>query len=52
MGRDNKQGKSKSKDSLPQTPKNQKITPNEIQAEFAREFSELKQNNLNQKRKK
>jgi len=41
MGRDNKQGKSKNKDSLPQTPKNQKIKPNEVQEEFAREFAEL-----------
>ncbi|MFB5086398.1 YfhD family protein [Psychrobacillus sp. PGGUH221] len=53
MGRDNKQGKSKNKDSLPQTPKNQKIKPNEIQEEFSREFAELREkgtNKLNNKK--
>ena len=42
MGRDNKQGKSNNKDSLPQTPKNLKIKPSDIQEEFAKEFEELK----------
>ena len=30
MGRDNKQGQSNNKGSLPQTPKNQKIAPNKV----------------------
>ncbi|MEI4769127.1 YfhD family protein [Psychrobacillus sp. FJAT-51614] len=47
MGRDNKQGKSKNKDSLPQTPKNQKIKPNEIQEEFSSEFAELGEKGTN-----
>lgn len=51
MGRDNKQGKSKNKDSLPQTPKNQKIKPNEVQEEFSREFAELGGNVTKKKRK-
>lgn len=50
MGRDNKQGKSQNKDTLPQTPKNQKIKPNEIQEEFAREFGELELNESMKKR--
>ncbi|TQR09282.1 YfhD family protein [Psychrobacillus soli] len=50
MGRDNKQGKSKNKDTLPQTPKNQKIKPNNVQEEFAAEFAELKQNTSKKKR--
>lgn len=41
MGRDNKQGKSKNKNSLPQTPKNEKIAPNNVQAEFAQELTDL-----------
>ncbi|MFF2753179.1 YfhD family protein [Psychrobacillus sp. NPDC058041] len=51
MGRDNKQGKSKNKDTLPQTPKNQKIKPNEVQEEFSREFAELGENGTKKKRK-
>ncbi|WP_342782153.1 YfhD family protein [Psychrobacillus soli] len=50
IGRDNKQGKSKNKDTLPQTPKNQKIKPNNVQEEFAAEFAELKQNTSKKKR--
>jgi len=50
MGRDNKQGKSKSKDTLPQTPKSQKIKPNDVQAEFASEFAELRANKSKKKR--
>lgn len=41
MGRDNKQGKSNNKNSLPQTPKNQKIAPNQVKEEFSRELTEL-----------
>lgn len=41
MGRNNNQGHSKNKSSLPQTPKNQKIAPNEVQAEFAQEITDL-----------
>lgn len=50
IGRDNKQGKSKNKDTLPQTPKNQKIKPNNVQEEIAAEFAELKENNSKKKR--
>ncbi|WP_144510316.1 YfhD family protein [Bacillus sp. FJAT-22090] len=50
MGRDNKQGKSKNKDTLPQTPKNQKIKPNDVQEEFAEEFAELRKNTPKKKR--
>lgn len=41
MGRDNKQGKSQNKGSLPQTPKNQKIAPDKVKEEFSQEFTEL-----------
>lgn len=41
MGRNNNQGHSKNKSALPQTPKNQKIAPNEVQAEFAQEIADL-----------
>lgn len=41
MGRDNKQGQSNNKASLPQTPKNQKIAPNKVSEEFSQEFMEL-----------
>nr|WP_157764876.1 YfhD family protein [Solibacillus sp. R5-41] len=41
MGRDNKQGKSSNKGSLPQTPKNQKIAPNKVREEFSKEFTDL-----------
>ncbi|MDI2586852.1 YfhD family protein [Psychrobacillus sp. NEAU-3TGS] len=51
IGRDNKQGKSKNKDTLPQTPKNQKINPNNVQEEFAAEFAELRENHSKKKRK-
>ena len=43
MGRDNKQGQSNNKNSLPQTPKNQKIAPNKMREEVAQELSELEQ---------
>ena len=42
MGRDNKQGQSSNKGSLPQTPKNQKIAPNKVREEFAQELADLK----------
>ncbi|MFC6334223.1 YfhD family protein [Paenibacillus septentrionalis] len=41
MGRNNNQGHSKNKSSLPQTPKNEKIAPNEVQEEFAQEIADL-----------
>lgn len=41
MGRDNKQGKSQNKGSLPQTPKTQKIAPNKAKEEFSKEFESL-----------
>ena len=43
MGRDDQKGKSNNKQSLPQTPKNQKIKPEDMKEEVAREFAELKQ---------
>lgn len=41
MGRDNKQGKSKNKRSLPQTPANEKIAPSQAKEEVAAELMEL-----------
>jgi len=41
MGRNNNQGKSKNKSSLPQTPKNQKIAADQVQEEFAQEIADL-----------
>lgn len=41
MGRDNKQGQSNNKGSLPQTPKNQKIAPNKVYEEFSQELTDL-----------
>lgn len=41
MGRDNKQGKSHNKGSLPQTPKNQKIAPDKVKEEFSQELTDL-----------
>ncbi|QQP11711.1 hypothetical protein FJQ98_21390 [Lysinibacillus agricola] len=45
MGRDNKQGKSANKGSLPQTPKTKKIAPNKASEkaneEFSQEFTDL-----------
>lgn len=43
MGRDDSAGKGTNKQSLPQTPKNQKIAPNKMKAEIAKEFDELHQ---------
>lgn len=42
MGRDDKVGKSNNAKSLPQTPKNQKISPKDMKEEVAREFLELR----------
>lgn len=44
MGRDDKKGKSNNKDTLPQTPKNLKIKPKEVQTEFSRELDALHEN--------
>lgn len=54
MGRDNKQGKSKNKASLPQTPANQKIAPSQAREEVAKELAELEKlttHNRNQPKK-
>lgn len=47
LGRDNKQGSSNNKASLPQTPKNQKIKPGNMKEEISMELAEL--GNLNPK---
>lgn len=52
MGRDNKQGQSNNKGSLPQTPKNLKIVPSRVQEEFARELMELDELAMKKKRGK
>ena len=41
MGRDDSAGKGTNKQSLPQTPKNQKISPNKAREEMANELNEL-----------
>lgn len=41
MGRDDSQGKSNNTNSLPQTPKSQKIAPNKMKEEIAEELDEL-----------
>jgi len=43
MGRDDSQGKSNNTNSLPQTPKNLKISPNKVHEEFAQELDELEE---------
>ncbi|HWL24525.1 MAG TPA: hypothetical protein VNR38_12395 [Ureibacillus sp.] len=43
MGRDDSQGKSNNTRSLPQTPKNLKISPNKVHEEFAQELDELEE---------
>lgn len=43
MGRDEHKGKGNNSKSLPQTPKNQKIQPGDMNEEFAKEFAELSQ---------
>ncbi|MBK3493829.1 YfhD family protein [Viridibacillus sp. YIM B01967] len=52
MGRDNKQGKSQNKSTLPQTPKNQKIAPNKVQEEFSQELADLEKLATKKKQKK
>ncbi|MEY9975144.1 hypothetical protein [Lysinibacillus sp. RC79] len=47
MGRDNKQGQSANKGSLPQTPKNQKIAPNKVSEKASEEFSQEFMNMIN-----
>ncbi|MFF2796003.1 hypothetical protein [Lysinibacillus xylanilyticus] len=47
MGRDNKQGQSANKGSLPQTPKNQKIAPNKVSEKAVEEFSQEFMNMIN-----
>lgn len=47
MGRDNKQGTSANKGSLPQTPKNQKIAPNMASEKASEEFSQEFMNMIN-----
>lgn len=41
MGRDDKKGSSHNKDTLPQTPKNEKIAPNKVKEEFSKELIEI-----------
>ena len=41
MGRDDSKSKGTNKESLPQTPKNQKIAPNKVREEIANELDEL-----------
>lgn len=43
MGRDEHTKGSNNAKSLPQTPKNQKIKPKDMQEEIAKEFAELRQ---------
>lgn len=52
MGRNNNQGHSKNKGSLPQTPSNQKIAPNEVQEEFAQEIADLTKSTQKRSKKK
>ncbi|MFJ8512463.1 hypothetical protein [Lysinibacillus xylanilyticus] len=47
MGRDNKQGQSANKGSLPQTPKNQKIAPEKVSEKAVEEFSQEFMNMIN-----
>ncbi|WP_339249329.1 YfhD family protein [Sporosarcina sp. FSL W8-0480] len=52
MGRDNHNNKTgNNKNSLPQTPKNQKINPKDMREEIAKEFAELRGDNKNKKKK-
>ncbi len=41
MGRDDKKGSSFNKDTLPQTPKNEKIPPGKVREEFSKELIEI-----------
>ncbi|MDN4607884.1 YfhD family protein [Sporosarcina highlanderae] len=52
MGRDNHNNKTgNNKNSLPQTPKNQKINPKDMKEEIAKEFAELRSGNKDKKKK-
>ena len=51
MGRDDKKGSSHNKDTLPQTPKNKKISPDKIREEFSREIAQIEQAAQRLKRK-
>jgi len=52
MGRDDKKGSSHNKDTLPQTPKNEKISPNKIREEFSKELVEIAKSASRQRHKK
>ena len=52
MGRNNNHGHSKNKNTLPQTPKNQKIAPNNVQEEFSQEIADLGKSSPNKSSKK
>lgn len=52
MGRDNHNNKTgNNKNSLPQTPKNQKINPKDMKEEIAKEFAELRSTKKGKKKK-
>lgn len=52
MGRDEHNNKTgNNTNSLPQTPKNQKIKPKDMKEEIAKEFAELRTGNKNNKKK-
>lgn len=51
MGRDDSAGKGTNKQSLPQTPKNMKIKPEDVQEEFAKELAELDRSRSKRNRK-
>lgn len=57
MGRDNHKGASNNTNSLPQTPKNQKIKPGDMKEEMSKELAELtklvsKKDKFNAKKRK
>ena len=52
MGRDDNKSNSNNKNTLPQTPKNQKIAPNKVREEFSKELAELHSLAHNNKQKK
>lgn len=52
MGRDDKKGTSNNTRSLPQTPKNQKIKPDNIKEEVAKEFLSLEKKEFQKKKKR
>ncbi|GEN84035.1 hypothetical protein SLU01_23470 [Sporosarcina luteola] len=52
MGRDEHNNKTgNNTNSLPQTPKNQKIKPKDMKEEIAKEFAELRAGNKDKKKK-